>query len=113
MWAAGCIVLATPLPMVATRTALVAHTPRFFLSRAAHLCARCWLFLAHVTPMRPPPLRPSVVPRSAHGPRFHKRRKKPQASKKFLCLTLFSFTHFFFAFWQLKGFGNTKTTVLI
>ena len=61
------------------------------LSRAAHLCARCWLFLAHVTPMRPPPLRPSVVPRSAHGPRFHKRRKKPQASKKFLCLTLFSF----------------------
>ena len=34
MWAAGCIVLATPLPMVATRTALVAHTPRFlfFLS---------------------------------------------------------------------------------
>ena len=30
MWAAGCIVLATPLPMVATRTALVAHTPRFF-----------------------------------------------------------------------------------
>ena len=31
MWAAGCIVLATPLPMVATRTALVAHSPRFFL----------------------------------------------------------------------------------
>ena len=30
MWAAGCIMLATPLPMVATRTALVAHTPRFF-----------------------------------------------------------------------------------
>ena len=30
MWAAGCIVLATPLPMVATRTALVAHTSRFF-----------------------------------------------------------------------------------
>ena len=32
MWAAGCIVLATPLPMVATRTALVAHTPRLFSS---------------------------------------------------------------------------------
>ena len=30
MWAVGCIGLATPLPMVDTRTALVAHTPRFF-----------------------------------------------------------------------------------
>ena len=49
------------------------------LSRAAHLCARCWLFLARVTPKRPPPLRQSVVPRSAHGPRFHKRHKKQQA----------------------------------
>ena len=50
MWAAGCIVLATPLPMVATRTALVAHTPRFFF---------------------PHGLRMGLV--------FHKRRKKPQA----------------------------------
>ena len=40
------------------------------LSRAAHLCARCWLFLAHVTPTRPPLLRQYVVPRSAHEPRF-------------------------------------------
>ena len=40
----------------------------------------CWLFLARVTPKRPPPLRQSVVPRSAHGPRFHKRHKKPEAT---------------------------------
>ena len=34
MWAAGCIMLATPLPMVATRTALVAHTPLAFFADA-------------------------------------------------------------------------------
>ena len=37
MWAAGCIVLATPLPMVATRTALVAHTSRFFFGESSLL----------------------------------------------------------------------------
>ena len=47
MWAAGCIVLAPPLPMVATRTALVAHTPRFFFvaagkSGGCSFCAQRW-----------------------------------------------------------------------
>jgi hypothetical protein len=46
------------------------------LSRAAHLCARCWLFLAHVTPTRPPLLRQYVVPRSAHGRRFSQAAQK-------------------------------------
>ena len=41
MWAAGCIVLATPLPMVATRTALVAHTPRFFFFFFSFFLSTC------------------------------------------------------------------------
>ena len=41
MWAVGCIGLATPLPMVDTRTALVAHTPRFFSSFFLSFLSTC------------------------------------------------------------------------
>ena len=67
------------------------------LSRAAHLCARCWLFLAHVTPTRPPLLRQYVVPRSAHGRRFSQaaqkdtRRIKSSFPQSILFLSLFFF----------------------
>ena len=47
MWAAGCIVLATPLPMVATRTALVAHAPRFFKFQGLQRYSAAYAFISH------------------------------------------------------------------
>ena len=68
MWAAGCIVLATPLPMVATRTALVAHTPRFlffkYMPRQRAGRRPPWAQIASLA--RPEPWRSaSISPRAA------------------------------------------------